>query len=90
MEIVYKYQNNTYDTHLQYETLDVTDRLLQKTMDLDLVKSLIGQMEEEFMFWIENRTINVIVGDEEYLLVRYVSNISLPRPGKTKIPLYTP
>ena len=39
-------------------------------------------MEEEFMFWIENRTLQVTVEDEEYMLAHYSSNVSLPRPGK--------
>ena len=33
------------------------------------------------MFWIENRTKIVTIEDEEFLMARYNSDVSFPRPG---------
>ena len=41
-------------------------------------------MEEEFMFWIENRMTTIALNDEEYTLAHYTSNVSYPRPGIIK------
>ena len=54
---------------------------LQKTKDVTVIKDLIQAMEDEFMFWIENRMTNVIINDEEHILAHYISNVSYPRPG---------
>ena len=46
------------------------------------------------MFWIENRTKIVTIEDEEFLMARYSSDVSFPRPGtnvhnsKAKFQLY--
>ena len=38
------------------------------------------------MFWIENRTKIVTIEDEEFLMARYNSDVSFPRPG-TNVPI---
>ena len=38
-------------------------------------------MEDEFMFWIENRMTTLIINDEEHVLAHYMSNVLYPRPG---------
>ena len=38
-------------------------------------------MENEFMFWIENRMTTISIDDEVHTLAHYTSNVSYPRPG---------
>ena len=57
--------------------------VLQETQDLELVEAIIDQMDEEFMFWIQNRMANIATNDGEYSLAHYTSDVNSPRPGKT-------
>jgi len=52
----------------------------EKTKDLSTVKDLIQMMENEFMFWIENRMTTISINDEVHTLAHYTSNVSYPRP----------
>jgi len=50
------------------------------THDIDFIKLHFPTLENEFKFWIMNRSINIKVGDSNYTLVRYNSEKGAPRP----------
>lgn len=64
--------------------ISMVDAFYEETKDLDFIKEVVESMEEEFMFWIDNRTLRINVNDEEYILAHYDSNVAAPRPGTIK------
>jgi len=52
----------------------------ENTKNVSFVENLLPTMEQEFNYWMENRSHNVTVGNEEYTLYRYRAGSNVPRP----------
>ncbi|XP_067002747.2 trehalase [Anabrus simplex] len=50
------------------------------TKDVEYVRSIIGTLDKEFQFWMDNRTVEVQKDGKTYTLARYFSPSEGPRP----------
>lgn len=53
---------------------------LNKTGDVDYVKSILNALEKEYTFWRKNRTVEVELSSGKYKLSIYAANMNTPRP----------
>ncbi|XP_022782263.1 trehalase-like [Stylophora pistillata] len=53
---------------------------LNKTGDVDYVKSILNALEKEYIFWRRHRTVEVEVSSGKYNLSIYAANMDTPRP----------
>ena len=53
---------------------------LNNTGDEDYIKSIVDDLEREYTFWRENRTVEVEVSSGKYNLSIYAANMDTPRP----------
>ncbi|XP_071506533.1 trehalase-like [Diadema antillarum] len=52
----------------------------QATEDVDTVRKFMADLEEEYRFWMDERSINITSGSEVYTLNRYNVFMGMPRP----------
>ncbi|KPP68961.1 Trehalase-like [Scleropages formosus] len=52
----------------------------QATKDRSFLRTALPVLEKEYKFWMENRSVVVAVGGNQYLLNRYAVQVAQPRP----------
>ena len=60
--------------------IPIVDLYLNKTGDVDYVKSILNALEKEYTFWRKNRTVEVELSSGKYKLSIYAANMNTPRP----------
>ncbi|CAB4059318.1 TREH [Lepeophtheirus salmonis] len=60
--------------------ISMVDIYYKATSDNTFLEENIKVLEEEFQFWLENRSVEVEKDDEKYTLFRYNVNVGTPRP----------
>ncbi|XP_060861354.1 trehalase-like isoform X2 [Metopolophium dirhodum] len=50
------------------------------TNDFDFIKTIIGSLENEYLFWLKNRMVTFEKDGKQYTMARYSSRSSGPRP----------
>ena len=60
--------------------IPIVSLYLNKTGDVDYVKSILNALEKEYTFWRKNRTVEVELSSGKYKLSIYAANMNTPRP----------
>ena len=60
--------------------IPIVDLYLNDTGDEEYVKSILDDLEKEYTFWRENRTVEVEVSSGKYNLSIYAADMDTPRP----------
>lgn len=63
--------------------------LFDKTKDLDWLRSSIGLLEQELTYWLTNKTVEVKVDQQTYMMAHYFSESTTPRPESYKEDIIT-
>jgi alpha,alpha-trehalase len=58
----------------------MVDSYVTQTHNIAFLKNNINLLEEEFQFWVTNRTVTVKKNGNEYKLARYYATSQGPRP----------
>ena len=62
--------------------ISMVDAYHQATNDDEFVKNNIQYLDQEFQYWMVNRTKDILVKGKVYKLARYNVEVDDPRPGK--------
>ena len=55
------------------------EKYYDATHDLDFLRKSIDRLEEEYDFWMKNRTVDVDIGGTTYTLNGYAVDMQMPR-----------
>ncbi|KAM9852851.1 trehalase [Aulostomus maculatus] len=58
----------------------MVERYYQATKDKEFLRAAVPALEQEYRFWVQNRSVTVNIGGAEYVLNRYHVEVDSPRP----------
>ena len=67
--------------------ISMVDAYFEATKNKSFIQENIDYLDQEFKYWMTNRTKSIVVNGKEHLLARYNVEVDDPRPGESFLDL---